>query len=509
LGAKMPLRREQWLSESVRSLVIQSLMIGAGLLLAPSSVNAQSVGDLLPPTPPIPAIDPAQSVGDLLPPTPPIPAIAPLVDSLDLPDTIVQELNSVCSGSLQSDGCTAALGKTLSAALENLPPEALGNVLSELTAPVISELDLPGDVAAVVGRTCTSLPPSPECVNLLNGLALQGPVTQQVVSNAAAFSTLQTSRQITDFALSDAVVDGLIPASDSAAVLRTVTPSVMSFGISGVSHTSHDGFEVESPRVATGRTPEFDSLDAGITLGMRFDASKTLNLPADSLTIGLFGNYTNSDIDLDSSAVLRKFGFRNAGDASLNSGSGGGYSLLTNGRVYGLALASGEFGSASVDDAILNSHSDFDTTGFASSAIGGVVLPAGPATKLDLRAGVNYLTTRADNHIDSAQIHYRDGRVDESSGTLSVRLFTAWNRGQTVLRPFVQGGLDYRFHYQNEVKVENVKFSFDEGRTTLFGRVGMDFDIGDRFQAYVAFRTDHNEDFDTVAGQAGLTVKLN
>src|ERR1700730_2043436 len=50
----------------------------------------------------------------------------------------------------------------------------------------------------------------------------------------------------------------------------------------------------------------------------------------------------------------------NAGDASLTSGSGGGYTLLTNGRIYGLALASGEFGSASGDDAILHSHSGFD-----------------------------------------------------------------------------------------------------------------------------------------------------
>jgi Autotransporter beta-domain len=258
----------------------------------------------------------------------------------------------------------------------------------------------------VVGRTCTSVPLSTDCANLLKELALQAPAGQQTVTNAAAFSTLQTSRQITDFALSDAVIGGLVPATNSAAVLRTVSPSVMSFGISGVSHTSHDGFVVESPHPATGRTPAFDSLDAGITLGMRFDASKALNLPTDSLTVGLFGNYTNSDIGLHSNAVLRKFGFRNAGDASLNSGSGGGYTLLTNGRIYGLALASGEFGSASVDDAILNSHSGFDTTGFASSVIGGMVLPAGPATKLDFRAGLNYLAARADNHTDSAQIHF-------------------------------------------------------------------------------------------------------
>jgi len=483
-------------------------MACAGFLLASSPSNAQSIGDLLPPPPAsIPAIAPVvESLGDLLPTLPaPIPAIAPLIDSLNLSDAVVQELNTLCSGSLQSNGCAAALGEILSETIENVPIEALGNIIPELTAPVFSALELPGDVAGVVLRTCASVPLSTECASLLNGLEIQGPAAQQVVSNAAAVSNLQTSRQVADFALSG--VDGLV-ATDSAAVLRTVSPSVMTFGISGVSRTFHDGFAVKSPP-ATGRTPEFDSLDAGITLGMRFDASKALNLPTDALTIGLFGNYTNSDIDFDSNAVLRKFGFRNAGDASLNSGSGGGYTLLTNGRIYGLALASGEFGSASVDDAILNSHSDFDTTGFASSVIGGVLLPAGPATKLDLRAGLNYLAARADNHIDSAQIRYSDGKVDESSGSLSLRLFAVWNRGQMIVRPFVQGGVDYRFHYENEIKVENVKFSFDEGRTTLFGRVGMDFHIGNRLQAYVAFRADHNDDFDTIAGQAGLTFKLN
>ena len=63
--------------------------------------------------------------------------------------------------------------------------------------------------------------------------------------------------------------------------------------------------------------------------------------------------------------------------------------------------------------------------------------------------------------------------------------------------------------YENEIRVDNVEYSLDEGRTTLFGRVGMDFDIADYVQAYLAFRADHNEDFDTVGGQLGLTVKLN
>jgi hypothetical protein len=479
-GVAMCVRQNQRSPPGLRSLVAC-----IGLCIAPSATYAQ-----------------------LIPPPVPLPAIAPLVDALNVPGPVVQQLNALCSESLQSEGCTAALGQTLTGAIENLPAQALTDV-SRALIPVITALELPRDVAAVVGLNCSSLPLSTACANLLNGLAIQAPAAEQLVTSAAAASLLQTSHQVSDFALSAIVPDQLGRATGPAAVLRTISPSVMSFGISGVSQTFHDGFVVKSPAVAHKRTLAFDSLDAGITLGMRFEASKIMNLPPDSLTFGVFGNYTNSDIDFEPDAVLRDFGFRNAGDGNVDSGSGGGYALLTNGRLYGLVLASGEFGSASVDDSILNSRSNFDTTGFASSLIGGIVLPLGAAAKIDFRGSLNYLICRADDFTDSANIQYRDGKLETASGALSVRLFTAWQRGQTVFRPFVQGGIDERFDYDNEIEVEGVNFSFDEGSTTLFGRVGMDFDVGDYAQAYAAFRADHNEDFDTVAGQIGLTVKLN
>ena len=58
------------------------------------------------------------------------------------------------------------------------------------------------------------------------------------------------------------------------------------------------------------------------------------------------------------------------------------------------------------------------------------------------------------------------------------------------------GGVDYRFNYENKIVVETVNFSFDEGRTTIFGRAGIDVDIGERSQVYVALTVvDHNDDF--------------
>jgi len=381
-------------------------------------------------------------------------------------------------------------------------PDPLGIDLPNSVVPILSGLELPGNIADAIGLNCSSLPLSSECTNLLRAVGVLAPTAQQIIANASAASNLQTNLQVVDLALSG----GLLPLTQPAAVLRTVSPSVTAFGISGVSHTSHDGFVIESP--TAGRTLGFDSLDVGITLGVRVDASKAVNLPTDTLTLGLFGNYTNSDIDVDSNAELRKLGFANAGDATLNSGSGGGYVLLTNGKIYGLALASGEFGEAKVANGTLNS-SELDTSGFASSIFGGVVLPAGGLTKIDLRGGLNYLTARAEDHVGFGDLRFSDGKIDQFSGTLSARLFAAWNYGRTVVRPFIQGGVDYRFHYENEIDIETVNFSFDEGRTTLFGRVGIDLDIGDRSQVYLAFRADHNDDFDTVAGQAGLTIKLN
>ena len=213
---------------------------------------------------------------------------------------------------------------------------------------------------------------------------------------------------------------------------------------------------------------------------------------------------------LDSSRTLRNLGITDAGDASLNSGSGGGYALLTNGALYALAIGSGQFGRASANDAVLNSHGSFDTSGFSTSLLSGVVVPAWANAKLDLRGGLNYLTTTADNHTNSAGVSFGEGHINEFTGDVSARLFTAMRySNNTIVRPFLQGGVDYRFDYENEIEVENVRFSLDEGRTTLFGRLGLDFDYKDCVQAYLALRGDHNEDFDTVSGQLGLTIKLN
>ena len=397
-------------------------------------------------------------------------------------------------------GSTRASSQSIDLPL--LPGVELPKPLSDAIAPILNNVQLPGNIADTISAICPTLPLSSECSALLQAVGVQAPTPQQIILNASSAATLQSNLQVADFALSG----GLLPPTQSPAVLQTLSPTLTSFGISGVSHTAHDGFQIEGP--IGGRTLAFDSLDLGVTLGFRVDASKALTLPADTLTLGVFGNYTNSDIDVDSGQAFRDVGLTNIGDATLNNGSVGGYVLLTNGAFYGLGLASGEFGEARVDDGPFRS-SNFDTSGFASSLLGGALLSLGPLTKIDFRGGLNYLTANAENHVGFGDLRFSDGEIDQLSGAFSARLFATWEYGRTVVRPFVQGGVDYRFHYENHVEIEAVKFSFDEGLATVFGRAGVDFDIGDRSQLYFAVRADHNEDFDTVAGQGGLTIRLN
>ena len=410
-----------------------------------------------------------------------------VVDSLNLPPALTAQLDAVCAD-VTSAGCQSAVQQLLSA----VPPTLTGL------------LQVPSQLSSALDSACDSLPLSQQCTTLLNQAAISLPSSNQFIASTLASGATFTNQQVTDFALASIAV---LPASQTEGTLRSVSPTVATFGISGVARTDHDGFRVQSGAF-DGRSVSFEALDAGATLGVRFDASNAVNLPKDFLTIGLFGNYTGTEIDFESTRALRELGFRNTGDASLDSGSGGMYGLLTNGEVYGLLLGSGQFGSADVTDSVLNSRSSFDTSGVATSALVGTVLPMGGA-KLDLRGGLNYVDLRADNHTDSAGVRFSEGRIEDFSGTASARLFTNWLYRDTVIRPFLQAGVDYRFDYNNEIEVENVNFHFEEGSTTVFGRAGMDFDIKDRVQAYLALRADHNEDFDTLSGQAGLTFRFN
>lgn len=395
--------------------------------------------------------------------------------------------------------------------------DAFGQSIREITTP----LDLPicGDASE---RKCASLPVlgivpdvPPDVLKLLSvtenpaellGLVYrQAAALSQVVGNVGSIATGLTqdvTTNVLDIALEPDAAAALGPVSTGP-----LGASSSAFMVSGYKHLSHDGFSVSSNfGPASGKGPEFDQDEFGLTLGTRFDGAALFGTEKGVVTLGVLGNYTHSDIDVG--AAPNAPGNFKSGSVSIDSWSVGGYGLVTDGTRYGLVTVSGTFGSPETDNALLSSSADYNTFGFAASAIGGVLIPMGGA-KLDLRGGLNYVHASSDDYTDSIGSHYTDARMEELSGTLSARLFTTMRFADYSVRPFVQGGINQRFSYENEITIDNAKFSFDDADTSVFGRAGIDFDVDRAVQAYLAVRGDASEDFSSIAAQVGFTLKLD
>lgn len=320
--------------------------------------------------------------------------------------------------------------------------------------------------------------------------------TTQTATNVSGKVLTGLSEQIADLAFGGGGVVAGPPV--------TVASPISMFMVSGITQTSHDGFEVSSALFGgDGRTPEFDETDTGLTLGARLDASKRFGYAPGSVTFGLFGNYTNADIDLG-----KALGVAKSGSVDVDSWSVGGYSLVTDGKLYGLLTVNGTFGSPETRDNVLDTNSSFNTSGVAVSAMTGVLVPLG-STQLDLRGGLNYLNVSGDDHTNSAGVSYTEANLRDFSGTASARLFSVVRTEGGTLRPFIQGGVSQRFAHDSEVTVAGEKFSFDDADTTIFARAGVDFEVGSSTQAYVAIRGDKSDDMGAIAGQVGVTFKLD
>jgi hypothetical protein len=335
---------------------------------------------------------------------------------------------------------------------------------------------------------------------LYSSVAALSQVANNVTSVAAGI-TQDVVSNVLDVALEPEAATALGPFTASS----PGSASSM-FMVSGYKYLAHDGYSVSSSfGPATGKGPEFEEDNYGLTLGTRFDGSDIFGTEKGSVTFGVLANYTHTDIDVGvPSPSLPIF---KSGSASIDSWSVGGYGMVTDGQRYGLLTVTGTFGSPETDNAIA-ATADYGTFGFAASAMSGVLVPVGGA-KLDLRGGLNYLHASSDDFTDSLGSRYTDARMEEFSGSLSARLFGVMRVDDYNVRPFVQGGVNHRFHYENEITVDDATFAFDDADTSIFGRAGIDFDVDKAIQAHLAVRGDASEDFTAIAAQVGITFKLD
>lgn len=338
-----------------------------------------------------------------------------------------------------------------------------------------------------------------------NGLISQARAAIGQAANITARITAAVTQDVIAAALDGDVqpeVSGLGPLSAGSPGLQSSM-----FMVSGYKFLSHDGFSstATNPQLS-GSTPEFEEQNYGLTIGTRFDGSALFDAPARSVTLGVLANYTHTDIDVGGSAKV--------GEASVDSWSAGGFGLVTDGSRYGIFTVVGTFGAPETSStAILPANAEFHNFGVSTSAATGLVLPVAGA-KLDLRGGLNYMHATSDDYSDDAGFQYSDGRIQEFSGSISARLFSVMRVDDATVRPFVQSGITHRFHYENELTISSannpsVTYSYDDADTTVFARAGIDFDVGQSTQAYLAVRGDASEDVEAIAAQVGVTFKLD
>ncbi len=249
-------------------------------LLSPTCAKAQAIDELIDRVPVVGAVLPP--VGEVLPPAggvpPPVNNVLPPV-SLPLPVIETPE------GALP---------------VVRLPlPGCAGNVVACLPGTVLDLAGLPSGIIDLV----TELPET------ATGLLLQETAAlSQVVSGLTGTIASNLTNVVLDLGLVEAAGGGSGgggPASSPLVVSGPASPLSM-FMVSGVKSLSHDGFSTTS-LVGNGTSPAFDETDYGLTLGVRWDASRQFDLAPNTVTFGVIGNYTHTDLDFGTNAALAPF----------------------------------------------------------------------------------------------------------------------------------------------------------------------------------------------------------
>jgi hypothetical protein len=299
----------------------------------------------------------------------------------------------------------------------------------------------------------------------------------------------------------------------NAAVQQVFTSGLSAFTVSGVSIMRHDGFgssgggvnasSVSASRAlasasaaAAGKSAKtsFNAVTAGVTTGVRFDASEHFGFKPGSAVIGLFGNYARSNFDISGAA-----------DADFDSYAAGAYVLSRSGPFYTILLFAASWSDGDADFAKTGTISN---NGFVTSVSGGYATALGDKLKLDVRGAVNYVSSDGDDYISTAGAAVTGITSDEWTANLSLKLLSHYVYGDTRLRPFVQAGVTESLSHKNQVDLGGVAYNFHQDDTAVFGRVGLDIDTP-LINSYVALKGEVADDREIYTGQIGVIFTLD
>jgi len=237
-----------------------------------------------------------------------------------------------------------------------------------------------------------------------------------------------------------------------------------------------------------------DGTGQSVSFGVEQDLGKLFETSCGQVAIGAFGYFGSSDLDQDFGAET---------DIS-SSGFGGYLRGSTKNGFYGAVAGQAGFNNVEVENAVLESVSDYDTDTAGISLTAGKVTGLGNGLNFDVRGNAYFGTTGSDAFADSNGL-----AIDSIGGSSEVYSGTgelSKSFGET-LGVYGRGGVRYR-ESSNTLRAFDIDVNSNPDVTTAIGEIGVDGILGERATWQLAGFGETGSDVEIFGGRARLSVKF-
>jgi len=187
-----------------------------------------------------------------------------------------------------------------------------------------------------------------------------------------------------------------------------------------------------------------------------------------------------------------------------SSGFGGYLRGSTKNGFYGAVAGQAGFNNVEVQNAVLESVSDYDTNTAGVSLTAGKVTGLGNGLNFDVRGNAYFGTTGSDAFADSNGL-----AIDSIGGSSEVYSGTgelSKSFGET-LGVYGRGGVRYR-ESSNTLRAFDIDVNSNPDVTTAIGEIGVDGILGERATWQLAGFGETGSDVEIFGGRARLSVKF-
>jgi hypothetical protein len=259
----------------------------------------------------------------------------------------------------------------------------------------------------------------------------------------------------------------------------------------------------------TGSTLGFSADECSILGSVQFDFTESNILGDGTLfMVGLFGGYTDMDVDFDRSPFEVAAGVDGT-SANNESGIVGGYATVARDGYYGVVSTGFMFGQTSIDERVRGAHGEYDTSAYSVSGTVGKLIPITDTWKLDLRGGLQYVNHSGDAFTDSIGNVFGESEVSYWQGQISAGLSSTIVVNEMSFQPYVRAALATDFDYESRSSVNGFVYDFDSGNDYTFSLSGgVLANVSKQVQVSGEISFDHAEDEDSFGGKFGVKFRF-